>query len=130
MYVEAFTNRTFLLARGSRFAPGDPSYAPGDELELCYAAERPDLADLAPEEVAQAVYGTLNPTDREEPQGLAFPSLSMGDVGSCRDGDSEWSLAVELMGFAQVSPPVFAPPDEHARYRLKLGGRPPAPRRS
>jgi hypothetical protein len=42
MYVEAFTNRpTFASARLAGFAPGDVGYAPGDVLELCYAAERP-----------------------------------------------------------------------------------------
>lgn len=122
MYVEAFTNRTFLRARGASFAPGDTAYAPGDELELCYAAERPDLAGLSPEDVAQSVYATLNPTDREEPHSLAFPSLSMGDVVSCRDGaGAEWSLAVELVGFREVAPPVFASDDEHVTYRRKAG---------
>ena len=123
MYVEAFTNRTFLRARGASFAPGDAAYAPGDELELCYAAQRPDLAGLPPEDAARAVFGTLNPTDHEKPHGLAFPSLSVGDVVSCRDeaGPAAWSLAVEAEGFFPVEPPVFASADEHARYRRKLG---------
>lgn len=122
MRVEAFTNRTFFLTRGAYFAPGEAAYAPGDELELCYAAERPDLAGLSPEGVAQSVYGILNPTDHEEPHSLAFPSLSMGDVVSCRDGDRAWSLSVELVGFREVSPPVFASDEEHAAYRRKVGG--------
>ena len=122
MYVEAFTNHTFFRGRIARFSPGDAAYAPGDELELCYAAERPDLAGLAPEDVAQAVYGTLNPRHSGEAHSLAFPSLSMGDVISCRTGTGEWSLAVELMGFAPVSPVLFASPTEHAVYRRKVGG--------
>lgn len=121
MYVEAFTNRTFFFARIADFFPGDKSYAPGDELELCYVAERPDLVGLSPEDVAQSVYGILNPTDREEPHSLLFPSLSIGDVVSCRDGSAEWSLAVELEGFSPVDPPVFASPAEHAAYRRKVG---------
>lgn len=122
MHVEAFTNRTFFLARGAAFAPGDAAYSLGDELELCYAVERPDLAGLSPEDVAQAIFGELNPGDSEKPHAQgAFPSLSIGDVVSCRDGSAAWSLAVELEGFSPVDPPVFASEPEHAVHCRKAG---------
>lgn len=129
MYVEAFTNRTRFQERRVPVPGGDPpAYRPGDELELCYAAERPDLAGLAPEDAAQTVYGHLNPADTEKlrPYHQAFPSLSMGDVVSCRgrDGSVEWSLSVEWEGFAPVSPPVFASEAHRADYRLKVGDYP------
>ena len=114
MHVEAFTNRTF----GSRLR----GYALGDELELCYAAERPDLAELSREDMAQTIFGELNPGDFEKPHSLLFPSLSIGDVISCRDGSAAWSLAVEFEGFSPVlPPPIFASEPEHAVYRRKVG---------
>ncbi len=122
MYVEAFVNRTFFPTRIQRFAPGDAAYEAGDELELCYAAERPDLAGVRPEDLAQTIYGELNPSDSEEPDSReAFPSLSMGDVVSYRRGDVEGSLSVELVGFAPVEPPVFASESERDAYRRKAG---------
>ena len=118
MYVEAFTNRTYPSERLAGFLPGDAAYAPGDELELCYAARRPDLAGVGPEEIAQEIFEELNRDGRPNP---SFPALSVGDVVSCRDGDVAGSLTVELMGFAPVEPPVFAPEPEHAVYRRKVG---------
>lgn len=67
MYVEAFTNRNRFQERRVIDPNGDPpAYRPGDELELCYEAERPGLADLDPEDAAQTVYGHLNSADTEK----------------------------------------------------------------
>ncbi len=115
--------------RLSHFAPGDAAYVPGDELELCYAAHRPDLASAAPEDLAQTIYGELNPGDSDRPHSLLFPSLSVGDVVSYRDADREGSLSVELVGFSPIDPPVFAFADAVAAYRRKVSG-PPNPERS
>lgn len=123
VYVEAFTNRTFHSTRLAGFAPGDAGYAPGDVLELCYAMERPDLpAGLPYEDAAQIIFQDLNDDGYPHPH-KSFPSLSIGDVVSYRDGSVAGSLSVELTGFAPVDPPVFASAAEHSAYdgRRKLG---------
>ncbi len=74
MYVEAFTNKN----HRSR----EEGYSLRDELELCYAAWRPDLAGTALGDAAERVFEDLNADDRGNIH--AFPSLSVGDVVSLR----------------------------------------------
>ena len=121
VYVEAFTNRTFFSERLVGFLPGDATYVPGDVLELCYAMERPDLPGGLPYEgAAHIVFQDLNDDDYPHPH-PSFPSLSIGDVISYRDGAVAGSLSVETLGFAPVDPPVFATAAEHAAYRRRVG---------
>lgn len=116
LYVEAFTN---LNPRARR-----DGYAFGDELQLCYAAWRQDLAGLSDEEALERVFEDLNDDDR--PNLNAFPSLSDGDVVSLmpvNDASPDRSShAVEPAGWYRL--PLheqWATPAEHHRYRAALG---------
>lgn len=121
MYVEAFTNRTFLSESLATFAPDGAGYSLGDELELCYATERPDLpAGLSYEDAAQSVFQDLNDDAYPYPH-PSFPSLSIGDVISYRDGEASGSFSVELLGFAPIEPAVFASTEEIETYLQKTG---------
>ena len=110
MRVEAFTTR--------RLSSLYEGYRPGDPLELCYEADRPDLEGLEPEDAAQAVFGELNHDDRLNP---AFPSLSVGDVVSYRTRSGEaGALAIGVFGFRAVWPHPTATDRDRAVYRRKL----------
>lgn len=106
MYVEAFTNMTpEARRRGHR---------PADDLRLCYAAFRGDLAHLPLREAAERLFGDLNRDDR--PGARAFPSLSVGDLVSLRPLDTgqagDLSLAVDPVDTRSV-PARWASPHEH-----------------
>lgn len=108
MYVEAFTNS-------------------GDNLRLCYAAWRPDLAAADPVEACEKIYSELNEPAR--PGHDVFPSLSAGDVLSVTTPGNlaPASYAVEPTGFARLGRPVQASAAQYNGYREVLG-RPPAVR--
>ena len=113
MYVEAFTNKN----RRSR----EEGYSFGDDLELCYAAWRPDLADTALAEAGERVFEDLNADDGGNIH--AFSSLSVGDVISLRTvrGLRGGSFAVKPAGLQAQLYEVWASAAEHNRFREAMG---------
>jgi hypothetical protein len=116
LFAEAFTN----LDPEARLR----GRAPGDALELCYAAWRGDLLGASGEEALETIFADLNRDAR--PNERAFPSLSVGDVVSIhtfaldRQQHTSSSYAVAPVGFAPLADPVQATRSEHDRLRQRL----------
>jgi hypothetical protein len=115
-YVEAFTN----LNPDARLR----GHAPGDALDLCYAAWRGYLLSAPREDALTRIFAELNSDERAGRR--VFPSLSVGDVVSLeafplRSPTESSSHAVAPVGFVQRDETVWATASEHNRLRERLG---------
>jgi hypothetical protein len=113
--VEAFTNLDPEACLRGR--------APGDALELRYAAWRGDLLGASRPEALEPIFADLNRDGR--PNGRVFPSLSVGDIVSIHTYALDRqrhtsSFAVAPVGFEPLTDAVRATRSEHDRLRRSL----------